>query len=193
MQLRVVSITLVVGVVSVAVLGAFLSESIRDGLFKERLSAVDAESARSTAQARTQFEAANPQSSSAVQQLLTDMVLSLQSASAGTRDVFLWRPEGETSTVVDVSTADRYGTVITPEMREATLATADAANEVPQVLQSVAIEIEPGRTRPSCRASWSGRRSTCRARGPSSSTTSTRSSRSRRRSSSSSRPWSSAR
>nr|WP_123307219.1 MtrAB system histidine kinase MtrB [Cellulomonas sp. PhB143] len=144
MQLRVVSIALVVGVVSVAVLGAFLSQSIRDGLFNERLAAVDAESARSTTQARTNFDAANPQTSSDVQQLLTDMVLSLQTASPGTRDVFLWHPQGQPSQVVDVSTADRYGTVITPEMRKATLATADSGGEVPQVMQSVAIETDPG-------------------------------------------------
>lgn len=149
MQLRIVTSALVVGIASVAALGAYLSTSIGDGLFEQRLAAVDAESARSSAQARSTFEAASPTTSADLQQLLNDMVFQLQSGASSSRDVFLWSPEAIPSSVVDVSTARQYDSVITPEMRRATIATADEDSEVAQVLQSVAIvptTAEPGTT-----------------------------------------------
>lgn len=143
LQLRVVSSALVVGILTVAALGAYMSTSIRDGLFEQRLAEVDDESARSTAQAQLRFDAAPATSPDGVQQLLYDMLSLIQGSGSGSRHVFLWSVEDESSTVIDVSTAPEYGDLITREMRESTVATSESDSDVTQVLQSVAIPLEP--------------------------------------------------
>lgn len=143
LQLRVVSSALVVGILTVAALGAYMSTSIRDGLYEQRLDEVDDESARSTAQAQSRFDAAPTTSPDGVQTLLYDMLGVIQASGSGDRHVFLWSVEDETSTVLDVSTAPEYDDLITDEMRERTVATADPGSDATQVLQSVAIPLDP--------------------------------------------------
>ncbi|WP_052367024.1 MtrAB system histidine kinase MtrB [Paraoerskovia marina] len=143
LQLRVVSSALAVGILTVAALGAYMSTTIRDGVFDQRLAEVDDESARSTAQAQSQFDAAPATSPDSVQTLLYDMLWVIQASGSGSRHVFLWS-EDDQSGVIDVSTAPQYDDLVTEEMRERTVETADPDSAVNQVLQSVAIPLDPG-------------------------------------------------
>ncbi|MBD8080719.1 HAMP domain-containing histidine kinase [Cellulosimicrobium arenosum] len=134
MQLRVVSSVLVVGVVAVAALGAYLSDSMRDGLFDRRIAEIDLESAQSTAQARRTLDASPAATASEAQSLLYDLNEMLQSSGSASREVFLWRAQGEPYVVLDVSSNRELAQLVSPEMRAATIA-ADGA----QQLQPVAI------------------------------------------------------
>ena len=93
LQVRVITSTLAIGLVTMGVLGGFLSDSIRDGLFDQRLEEVLDESARSTRQAQGTVDAAP--ASTQVQQLLVDLVEALQVGGSGERDVILQRPSGQ--------------------------------------------------------------------------------------------------
>lgn len=139
MQLRVVTSTLVVGIVALAALGAYLSDSMRDGLFERRLAEVDQESAQSTERARQTLDASPATTVSEIQALLYDLHAMLLTSGPGSRDVFLWRAEGEPFVgLLDVSSNNQLEQVVSPEMREATV---EAEGE--QVLQSVAVPLTP--------------------------------------------------
>jgi two-component system sensor histidine kinase MtrB len=139
MQLRVVTSALVVGVVTVAALGAYLSDSMRDGLFERRRAEIDQESAQSTEQVRRTLDSAPTATVSEAQALLYDLFSMLQSSGSGSRDVFLWQAAGESPVgLLNLSSNDRLGGLVSPEMREATIA-ADGE----QRLQSVAVPVDP--------------------------------------------------
>ncbi|WP_454043185.1 MtrAB system histidine kinase MtrB [Cellulosimicrobium sp. Marseille-Q8652] len=139
MQLRVVTSALVVGVVVVAALGASLSDSMRDGLFERRMAEIDLESAQSTAQARRTLDASPASSVSEAQSLLYDLYSMLLYSGSASREVFLWRADDETSgALLDLSSNDQLDGLVSPEMREQTLA-ADGG----QKRQSVAIPQDP--------------------------------------------------
>jgi len=74
MQAQVITTTLVVGTVTMVALGGYLTTSIRDGLFSERLDQILLESARSTSEAQATFDSANASTATQVQQLLYDML-----------------------------------------------------------------------------------------------------------------------
>ena len=139
MQLQVVTTSLLVGLVAVAGLGAYLTTSIRDGVFDQRLEEILVESARSTAQAQATFDSATAGTGTQVQQLLNDMLPRLRTGGSGSREVFLWRPErSETSTaVIDLTTAPSLNGVISASMR------AQTVRGEGQVWQSVGIPQDP--------------------------------------------------
>ncbi len=93
LQVRVITSTLAIGLLTMLVLGGFLSDRIRDGLFEQRLEEVLNESSRSTRQAQDTFDAAP--ASTQVQQLFVDLVEALQVGGTGERDVILQRPGGQ--------------------------------------------------------------------------------------------------
>ncbi len=144
MQLQVVSTALVVSLVSMAALGGYLTGSIRDGLFTQRLDQLLIESARSTEQAQVTFDASPANSADQVQQLLNDMILRMRSSGSGSREVFLWRPENSLApiSVIDRNTAPELSELITDGMRQRT------TSEEGQHWQSVGIPgvtvVEPG-------------------------------------------------
>ena len=140
MQLQVVTTSLVVGLVAVGALGAYLTTSIRDGVFDQRLEEILFESASSTSQAQAQFDSATAGTGTQVQQLLNDMLPQLRTGGAGSREVFLWRPENSTASaaVIDLTTAPALNGLVSPQMREQTVRGEG------QVWQLVAILEEPG-------------------------------------------------
>ena len=76
---------------------------------------------------------------SEIQALLYDLHAMLLSSGPGSRDVFLWRAEGEPFVgLLDVSSNNQLEQVVSPELREATV---EAEGE--QVLQSVAVPTMP--------------------------------------------------
>lgn len=141
MQLRLVTTALVVGIVTVAGLGAYLSGAMRDGLFDQRVEQIEAESAASTEQVREQFAASSVSTPAAAQTLLLDMQALLVANGSSSRDVFLWSTPGQNlfQSLGDLSSEPAYDPLITPQMRAATLAAAGG-----QVLQPVAKPIDPG-------------------------------------------------
>lgn len=144
LQVRVVTSTLVVGLAAVGILGGYLSDRIRDGLFEQRLAQVLEDSARSTLQAQATLDAATVSTGVEVQDLFYDLVPSLQTGGSGERDVFLRRSPGDVPPlfVNDVSTRPEYGTLITPDLRSAV-----QRGEV-QRWTSVAVPAEESRVEP---------------------------------------------
>ncbi len=138
MQLRVVTSALVVSIVAVVALGAYLSTTIRDGIFDQRLAQIDEESAASTERARETLAASPATTASQAQSLVYDMLAMLRSSGSASREVFLWRELGQPSVVIDVGTEPALGDLITPEMRRATVEAHSG-----QVMQSVAKPVDP--------------------------------------------------
>ena len=89
LQLRVVTSTLVLGTVALFVLGGYLSGWIRDGLFSERVGQLLEESARAAQRAQSSFNDASAATPAEVQQLMRDLLHSLQASGSGQPDVFL--------------------------------------------------------------------------------------------------------
>ena len=118
LQLRVITSTLAIGLVTMAVTGGFLSDRIRDGLFAQRLEEVLNESARSTRHAQNTFDAAP--ANTEVQRLFVDLVGTLQVGGTGERDVILQRPAGQGTVLVSpVASDDRLVPLISPALRAA--------------------------------------------------------------------------
>lgn len=78
LQLRVITSTLVVGIAAVGVLGGYLSDQIRDGLFEERLTQVLQESARSTQRAQESFDSSVASTGTEIDGLFRQTVGALQ-------------------------------------------------------------------------------------------------------------------
>ncbi len=120
LQLRVVTSTLVLGTVALFVLGGYLSGWIRDGLFSERVGQLLEESARSAQRAQSSFNDASAATPAEVQQLMRDLLHSLQASGSGQPDVFLRRSPGDTPILVnDQVTRQSLAVLITPALREA--------------------------------------------------------------------------
>ncbi len=138
MQLRVVTTTFVVGILSVGALGAYLSDTIRDGLFDRRITQINSESAASTERARETLAASSATTPSEAQQLLYDLISVLQNSGAASREIFLWHEPGDPPLLLDASSNSELDTLITPAMREATVAAKGG-----QRWQSVAKPVDP--------------------------------------------------
>jgi two-component system sensor histidine kinase MtrB len=116
LQVRVVTSTLVMGLGTMMVLGGFLSDRVRDGLFEQRLQEVLNESSRSTRQVQATFDAAPADTQ--VQQLFVDLVQGLQVGGSGERDVFIQRPLGQNPVLVtSVASDERLVPLISDELR----------------------------------------------------------------------------
>jgi two-component system sensor histidine kinase MtrB len=126
LQLRVITSTLVVGVLALAVLGGFLSDRIRDGLYEQRVAQILEETARSTEAAQATFSASTASTGPELQTLFYDLVPALALGGSGEREVFLRRTPGDVPPLLvnDVSTANEVsgadlGELITEELRRA--------------------------------------------------------------------------
>ena len=138
LQLRVITSTLVIGLLTVLALGGYLSTRVRDGMFDQRLAEILDESARSTRQAQDTFDAAP--ANTQLQQLFVDLVEALQVGGTGQRDVFIQRPvnvadAGTTVFVSPVASDERLVPLISDELRRG------VAKDAGQRWQSVAIPV----------------------------------------------------
>jgi two-component system sensor histidine kinase MtrB len=132
MQVRVVTSALALGVVAVVMLGLYLSVSIRDGLFEQRLGQVERENAAMTEQVRTTFGSSPATSTADLQLLLSTMVQTLDAGASSAQD-FLLMSSVEQSRLLDVATRPALQDLVTDELRAATVASDG------QALQSVLI------------------------------------------------------
>jgi two-component system sensor histidine kinase MtrB len=136
LQLRVLTSALAVGVVTVVLLGLYLSVSIRDGLFEQRLEQVERENAAMTEQVRTTFGSSPATSSDELQLLLSTMIQTLDAGASSAQD-FMLLSSAEQSRLIDVATRlPLQRELLTDELRAATVASDG------QVLQSVLIPAE---------------------------------------------------
>ncbi|GAA1990606.1 two-component system sensor histidine kinase MtrB [Isoptericola halotolerans] len=135
MQVRVVTSAVALGVVAVAVLGVYVSTSIRDGLFDQRLDQIERENAAVIQEVRTRLAASPATQTGEQQALLRDVILSLSAGGSSAQDYFLRQAPDEQLPLADPSSRQGLAVtdVVTPEMRQATLETGD------QVLQSVPV------------------------------------------------------
>lgn len=120
-QVKVVSTALVVGTVLLLVLGGYLSGSIRDGVFDQRLEEVLLDSARTAQQAQLTFDTSTAATSTQVQLLLNDMLPKLRSSGTSSREVVLLRTETAQVApgIVDITTAQSLIPLISDDLRAA--------------------------------------------------------------------------
>ena len=150
LQLRVIATTLAIGLATLAGLGVYLSDRIRNGLFTPRVDQVLEESARGTQQAQATFDSSTATTSTEVQQLINDVVLALSSGGSGDREVFMLRAPGQAMPVLVIPMASDSTLVslIGPDLRSQTQAGKgqrwqSAAWPSATVIQSGAPRVEP--------------------------------------------------
>ena len=122
LQLRVISSTLVVGIVAVMAVGGFLSSEIRRGLYEERVEQILEETARSTLQTQETLDESLVATAPAVEALAQDLVEALQASGSGARDVFLLRSPNQPPPFVSDLGGDgdpALRALITGDLREA--------------------------------------------------------------------------
>ena len=118
---RVSVTTVLIGLGSVAALGAYVTTEIRDGLVLTRVDRILAESARDAAGAQETVEASTAETPGDLQQLVNDLFDGLGTAGGSSRGLVLLRDPDNTSGVLLSTpvTSTELVDVITPEMREA--------------------------------------------------------------------------
>jgi len=91
LRVRVLTMTLVGGLLAVSALGGFVAVRTRDGLYEARVDQVLAESARSTARVQSTFDSSTATTAAEVQQLLYDVATEQSAASTQQRQVVILR------------------------------------------------------------------------------------------------------
>ncbi|MGN8246002.1 MtrAB system histidine kinase MtrB [Cellulomonas soli] len=136
LQFRTIASTLMLGLVALLVVGWYVGEQTRDGLFLARVDQVLDESARSTQEAQDTFDASTAKTGSEVQRLLRDVVSAQRLGGSGDREVFLLRAPGQSSPVTAGSAATDASLVdlVSKELKDATV-------EGGQHWQSVALPV----------------------------------------------------
>lgn len=97
LRLRVALLTSLIGVVGVALVGAILGTTIRDGLFDTRRDEIVADAAARTELAQQRFDAATANTVPQVQALATDVYALLQGPGSGAMGTMLLRTPGQES------------------------------------------------------------------------------------------------
>jgi two-component system sensor histidine kinase MtrB len=126
MLVRVITSTLVVGLAAVAVLGAFVTTQIRDGLVDKRVERILVESARDVESTQQTFEASTAETPGDLQQLVNDQGEALSKLGGESRDLVLLRaPSNDSDVFLTPLGEQALLSIITPEMRDAV--TGDAS------------------------------------------------------------------
>ena len=140
LQLRVLTTTMLLGLVAVAFIGTVLSERISSDLFERRTAEVLQEAERAREQMQSNFDASAARTATEISELFQFSVgQSLRSGSAD-RAVFLLRTPGTFPPVLvsDYVSNEALRSLITPELR------AETSAGTGQRWQSVAIPPGPG-------------------------------------------------
>ncbi len=146
LQVRVITSTLVVGTAALVVLGVYLSDRIRDGLFERRVAQLLEESARSSRSAQTNLTTGTVPTAAEVQQLFYVLVSALKVGGSGAPDVFLRRSPVDVPPLLvnDVSTRPELTYLISPDLRAAVL-TDDTQGWKPVAIPTgEGTDVEPG-------------------------------------------------
>ncbi|WP_372594994.1 MtrAB system histidine kinase MtrB [Actinotalea sp.] len=140
LQVRVLTSTLVVGILALVGLGVYLSDRIRDGLFDQRVAQLLEESARSTQSAQTTLSTSTAPTAAEVQQLFFDLVPALKVGGSGAPEIFLRRSPVDAPPLLvnDVSSRPELNYLLSADLRAAILA------DDTQHWMSVAIPVDEG-------------------------------------------------
>ena len=141
LRLRVAAITVLVGLAALAILGAVVSSTIRDGLFDSRRQEILADAAARTELAQQRFDSSTASTGPQVQELANDLVRGSQGSGAGVVGTMLLRSPEESSQVLinEAVIPERLldDGVLTAEMRE-------TVGEGGQYWQSIALPVSLG-------------------------------------------------
>lgn len=118
-MLRLVVTTLVVGLGAVAVLGAYLTSEIRDGLVETRVDRILVEGARDSAAAQAQMNASTAETPGELQTLVYDTTDALQVLGGDSRGLVLLPGPNNTSNLVLSTLTSTPASVVSPQMRAA--------------------------------------------------------------------------
>lgn len=105
LQVRVLTTTLLIGLTALGAVFWYVGESTAAGLFDERVDQILAESARSAQQAQDTFDSSGATTGTEAQLLLSDVTTAQRFGGSGSRDVFLLRAPGQTTSVSAGGTA----------------------------------------------------------------------------------------
>ncbi|MBO3086734.1 MtrAB system histidine kinase MtrB [Cellulomonas dongxiuzhuiae] len=143
LQLRVLVSTLTIGLVALAVIGGYVGEVTRAGLFDQRLKQVLFESARGTEQTQEVLAASTASTFTDVARDLQDVTTAQRNGGSGERDVFMLRAPGQTGSIGVGATATDPS-LVELVSRDLKQAVADGG----QHWQSVAIPAADGGAEP---------------------------------------------
>lgn len=154
-QFRVIFTMVIVSALALGLIGTFISTTIRNGLFDQRMDAILQESARSSVQTQNAFNVAGVSASQNLGQL-EYLLIDTVSSSANEREVSILRPSSaeRPSPANDVSSASHLIPLISDELRASTVETrtqqwqsialpTGAGSEVPGVVVGSTVNI-PG-------------------------------------------------
>ena len=118
---RVVATTLVIGFGAVALLGAYVTTQIRDGLVDTRVDRILGQSAQDADTAQADIDASPAENPGELQDLVNALVDKLRLLGGGDREVVLIRSPSNTSDVPIITNVSNLALVevLTPDMREA--------------------------------------------------------------------------
>ncbi|WP_291377567.1 MtrAB system histidine kinase MtrB [Demequina sp.] len=118
MLLRVITSTLVVGLAAVAVLGAYVTTEIRDGLVDKRVERILVESARDIESTQQVFEASTAETPGELQQLVIDQLQALNKLGGASRSLVLLRsPNNDSDVFLTLFGQQELIPLITPDLR----------------------------------------------------------------------------
>ena len=118
---RVVATTLVIGFGTVALLGAYVTTQIRDGLVDKRVDSVLGQAAQDAATAQTDVDASPAEIGNDLQSLVIDVLAKQRVLGGGNREVVLLpSPNNKSGVLLTTNVANQQLVdVISPEMQEA--------------------------------------------------------------------------
>ena len=118
---RVVATTLVIGFGTVALLGAYVTTQIRDGLVDKRVDSVLGQTAQDADTAQTDIDASPAENADELQSLVNDLLAKLRVLGGGNREVVMLPSPINTSGVPLLTNVANLALVdvVTPEMRKA--------------------------------------------------------------------------
>ncbi len=144
MQLRVVTTALAVGVLTITVLGGFLSTALRDGLFDQRLQQLDQESALSAVRIREAF-ASSPASSPPDVQALASTLVDRRNGPPSARGSMLASFDDGPASINDTYSFRGMVTLVSDDLRAATL---DSGQQMWQSVRIPAADADSGQDEP---------------------------------------------
>ncbi|MDR2703071.1 MAG: two-component sensor histidine kinase, partial [Cellulomonadaceae bacterium] len=122
MQVRIVAIAMGIGILTVTVAGAFLSLTIRDGLFHKRVAQLDQEYARTASVARETFAASQATSAADLQAQMINLVTErIGQGHSVARGSMLASVESAPVGVNDTATFEAMFDIVSPQLREAAI------------------------------------------------------------------------
>jgi two-component system sensor histidine kinase MtrB len=117
LQLRVATLTLVVGVVVVTILGGFLSFQVRDGLVDQRIAQLDREAARSANSVATAFGTTTAVSAADVQALIGSLIDPRNNGASSARSTMLASARDVPVPLNDAAWIEGQRDLVTPQLR----------------------------------------------------------------------------